>query len=137
MPKVFEYQLIKNDEVVFKGLKHEVMHRLKCLGIEIDNAYKHGYELYGYKIDRRKTQRRYTRRIFEPENKEEIIIKKDKTIDYLVKHIKEYGNVAYAGSQPAKYKKMLCELGYNVTYRRVKYKEDAKAWYVIERVKNE
>lgn len=65
--------------------------------------------------------------------------KKDDTLEYLVRHLTEYDNTVLGMLKEktvVKYIAQLKELGINATYRKVKEKEDRRAWYVLERRNN-
>lgn len=136
--KVFEYHLSKDNTIVFSGLKFEICEYLKCLSIELDEAIKKDSTLYGYKISRTLTDRRYLFGKKARENKPIINIierKVDKRLNYLIRHLNEYGNTCLGCISEARVKEYIDKLdrqGIKAKYRKVKYKFDKRYWYVLE-----
>lgn len=137
MPKVFEYILYKDGKEQYRGFKHNICNKLKCLSIELDEAYMKGYEIDGYKVDRELTDKKLKKkdvvdRVIYVEDKE------DKTLAYLINHLNEYGNTCLGQIKEGLVKNYISKLkdrGLDVRYRKVKYDTDVKYWYVLE-VKN-
>lgn len=105
------------------------------MSIEIDNAYKHGYTLNGYHIERVLTHRNYRRPKEEERRIELVENKEDKVLAYLIKHLTEYGNTVLGSmkeSSVKEYIKKLKKRDINAKYRKVKYPEDSNVWYIVE-----
>ena len=108
--------------VRFKGTAQEIEEKFGIKVQSVQAYYNFNYLFNGkYRVSQEKTE--------------------SETYDYLLRHIREYGNTCLSEVSERKVAKFLKKLkeedGIEATARRVKYKEDSGAWYVIERKKKD
>lgn len=130
--KQFVYILSQGEEEVFRGYKSEVCDYLKVLSIEIDEAMKYGFNLKGYTISRELADKKES---VDDKYMQVVENKEDKTLNYLIYHLKRYGNTCLGSmrEQVVKdYIKKLSQRGLECRYKKKLSEGEHKAWYLIE-----
>lgn len=135
MPYKFIYRLFDDEHTVLEGTIDEIA---EFLGIEyVANIYSYmcrNVRIHGkYKVEKIGVKQKII------EEKPKPISKKQSKIDYLEKHLREYGNTV-SRDKPDKYLEELRQRGLNCTYRKVaEYSEGLSKiishYYIVE-VKN-
>lgn len=149
MPKVYKYAVInENGEKEFVGFKFEVCEYLNCLSIEIDEVMRTKTPIVkGYTIRKeltlereRKIKYRHLKTSKKPiviNLKSKPMTKEEKKLDYLKRHIEEYGNTVLGEMPEAEveeYRRKLEKIGIKTKSKLYRDENTRKKYYIITEV---
>ena len=130
------YELFENDKYIGKGTSEEVAKMIGCTRSTVNSYAIYNKLIYGkykvVKVDTKLVEIEYQRN-YKPKTEFN-----DNTLDYLVRHLKEYGNTVMPNKvKPDKYLEPLREMGLDCLVRSVPEFMDNKqvGWYHILEVK--
>lgn len=119
MPRKFIYAVYDGDIEVFRGTSQQVTEKFDLCGTSPNEYFRRNMLI----------QRKYRVVVLgnaphkERKEKARSLTKHEKELEYLVTHLRTYGNTIFP-TEPKKYIKELNDLGINVRYRKVRDWDD-------------
>lgn len=112
MPIQYEYGIYDLDgNMVFKGNSNAIIDKYN---VSVSSLYH--YAVNGIKMKRKYRVKRLGIYVAPKEEKVKVKPKEQTYLEYVIKHLEEYGNV-YSRVNPEKYLSQLKELGYDCDYK--------------------
>ena len=140
MPKVYKYNVLNVNEIVYTGYKWQVARFLGCTSDEVSYAATNNQVIGKCTITRfRVDDAEYANSMPKKETRykppEEPRKRKTK-VDYLVKHLEEYGNTVLGTMSEIKaieYLGQVSQRGINTKYTKKKDEVTKRTYYIIEK----
>ena len=102
------FEIYDDGNLIFKGKGKDVSYQFNIAENTLYNYYCYGHKI-GKRYDVKKVHVEPIKEVKEPKRK---LTKHEETINYIVWHLNQYGNV-YVNHDPTPYLKELKELGYD------------------------